>query len=91
VAFVGRGKDRYDVHLGGEPVGIRLNEIFCENVPRGALVDVLRPVLERYAARRSPGQRFGDWCHVVGVTALRHELGTEQWVRTPGLAATHAT
>jgi sulfite reductase (ferredoxin) len=35
VAFVGRGKDRYDVHLGGEQVGIRLNVVFCENVPRG--------------------------------------------------------
>jgi sulfite reductase (ferredoxin) len=91
VAFVGRGKDRYDVHLGGEPVGIRLNEIFCENVPRGELVDVLRPVLERYAARRSPGERFGDWCHGVGVTALRRELGTERWVRTPGPSATRTT
>jgi sulfite reductase (ferredoxin) len=81
VAFVGRGKNRYDVHLGGETVGVRLNDIFCENVPRDSIVSVLRPVLEQYASNRRVGQRFGDWCHEVGVAALRAEIGTEQWVR----------
>lgn len=83
VAFVGRGKNRYDVHLGGEQVGIRLNEVFCENVPREALVEVLAPVLERYAASRASGQTFGDWCHRIGVAVLRAELGTEEHVRRP--------
>ena len=83
VAFVGRGKGRYDVHLGGEQVGIRLNEIFCENVPLESLVEVLAPVFDRYASEREDDQRFGDWCCAVGVAALRRELGTEQWVRSP--------
>ncbi|MGB3412567.1 MAG: NADPH-dependent assimilatory sulfite reductase hemoprotein subunit [Microthrixaceae bacterium] len=83
VAFVGRGKNRYDVHLGGEQVGVRLNEIFCENVPGGSLVDVLVPVFERYSEQRGDGQGFGDWCHQVSVAKLRAELGTEEWVRTP--------
>ncbi len=83
VAFVGRGKDRYDVHLGGEQVGIRLNEVFCENVPGGELLAVLRPVLERFASQRAEGQAFGDWCQDAGVGNLRAELGTEQWVRRP--------
>jgi len=82
VAFVGRGKNRYDVHLGGSRLGIRLNEIFCENVPRDSLMDVLRPVIARFADERTD-ETFGDWCHAVGVERLRAELGTEQWVRTP--------
>jgi sulfite reductase (ferredoxin) len=81
VAFVGRGKHRYDVHLGGDHVGSRLNEIFCENVPRSSLLDVLEPVLQRYARERAAAQSFGDWCHRVGVATLRAELGTERWVR----------
>jgi sulfite reductase (ferredoxin) len=89
VAFVGRGKHRYDSHLGGEQVGVRLNEVFCENVPDTSLIDVLRPVLERYATRRRAGQPFGEWCHDVGVPVLRAELGTEQWVRR-GRASTDA-
>ncbi len=82
VALVGRGKDRYDIHLGGEQVGARLNEVFCENVPRRELLATLRPVVERYAATRGPDERFGDWCHAVGVAELRAALGTEQWVRS---------
>ncbi len=81
VAFVGRGKHRYDVHLGGDQVGTRLNEVFCENVPRDALIDLLRPVLARFARERSPGEAFGDWCHAVGVDALRAAHGTDQWRR----------
>ena len=81
MAFVGRGKNRYDIHLGGERVGVRLNEIFSENVPRDSLVPVLRPVFERYGVEREDGEEFGNWCHKIGVATLRAELGTEQWVR----------
>lgn len=86
VAFVGRGKDRYDVHLGGDQVGTRLNDIYCENVPGGSLLDVLRPVLARYAIDHLPGEAFGAWCHRHDVGVLRAELGTEQWVRRPRAA-----
>ncbi len=83
MAFVGRGRDRYDIHLGGERVGVRLNEVFCENVPRASLVPVLRPVFERYRHDRTEGEEFGHWCHRVGVATLRGELGTEEWTRKP--------
>lgn len=82
VAFVGRGKQHYDIHLGGDQVGARLNDIFCENVPRFSVIDVLRPVIDRYVAERVPGLTFGDWCNQVGVRALRADLGTGQWVRS---------
>jgi sulfite reductase (ferredoxin) len=83
IAFVGRGKRRYDIHLGGDQVGTRLNAIYCENVPRESLIETLTPVLARYASDRRPGQSFGDWCHEVGVEALRNAVGTEAWVRRP--------
>ena len=81
IGLVGRGKVNYDVHLGGEPVGIRLNTIFAENVPRDELVNVLRPVLIHYRERRSEDERFGDFCHRLGVEHLRAELGNETWNR----------
>jgi hypothetical protein len=46
------------------------------------LVVVLRPVLKRFRDERVAGDRFGDWCHRIGVARLRAELGTERWVRT---------
>jgi sulfite reductase (ferredoxin) len=83
IGLVGRGKKSYDIHLGGEPVGIRMNTIFAENVPREELVNVLRPVLLRYRAERDEGERFGDFCHRFGADALRAELGDETWTRKP--------
>lgn len=82
IGIVGRGKNSYDIHLGGETVGIRLNRVFCENVPRQELVNVLRPVFARYREGRRDGERFGDFCFRVGVDDLRAALGTERWVRT---------
>jgi sulfite reductase (ferredoxin) len=81
IGFVGRGKTSYDVHLGGEPVGTRLNGLFAENVPREELIAVLHPVLVEYRDERRDGEAFGDWCHRVGVDALRRRLGNERWVR----------
>ena len=83
IGVVGRGKKSYDIHLGGEPVGIRLNAVFAQNVPRDELVNVLRPVLVHYRDHRHDWERFGDFCHRLGVDHLRGELGTERWVRTP--------
>jgi sulfite reductase (ferredoxin) len=83
IGFVGRGKKNYDIHLGGEPVGIRLNAVFAENVPRDELVNLLRPVLVSYRDHRHDGERFGDFCHRLGIDHLRGELGTERWVRKP--------
>ncbi len=82
IGLVGRGKRSYDIHLGGEPVGIRLNRVFAENVPRDSLVEVLRPVLTHYRDHRHDGEGLGDFCHRVGVDRLRADLGNESWVRT---------
>ena len=83
IGLVGRGKKSYDIHLGGEPVGIRLNDVFAENVPRDELVNVLRPVLAHYRDQRCSGERFGDFCHRLGVDPPRAQLGTERWARKP--------
>jgi sulfite reductase (ferredoxin) len=81
IGLVGRGKKSYDIHLGGETVGVRLNRVFAENVPRDELAGVLRPVLAHYRAARGADERFGDFCHRLGVDRIRADFGTEQWVR----------
>ena len=87
IGFVGRGKRSYDVHLGGEPVGIRLNAVFAENVPRTELVNVVRPVLAHYRDHRLDGEGFGDFCHRLGVPQLRARLGDETWNRAARAAS----
>jgi sulfite reductase (ferredoxin) len=72
IAFVGRAMGKYDVFLGGSPLGTELNEKFKDVVPLDQLVDTVRPVLQAYARERQPGEGFGDYCRRVGLDRFRN-------------------
>jgi sulfite reductase (NADPH) hemoprotein beta-component len=61
IGFVGRGPDRYNVYLGGGHAGQRLNKLYRQDVPAGALKDLLAPILKAYAKERKEGEKFGDF------------------------------
>jgi sulfite reductase (ferredoxin) len=71
IGFVGRALGKYDVFLGANAEGTRLNQLFKEMVPLDNLVDTVRPLLKAYAEERLPNERFGDFCHRVGLERLR--------------------
>lgn len=62
LAFVGKAPGRYQVWLGGNAAGTRLNRIWKETVKDPEIENELRPVLARFAKERNAGERFGDWC-----------------------------
>lgn len=62
IGLVGRRKGRYDIHLGGSPLGTRLNVLVAENVAEQDLITMLRPLLVAYRDDRSSGECFGDFC-----------------------------
>ncbi len=62
IGIVGRSGDKYTIFVGGEVEGRRLNFLYQDLVPRGEIVAVLRPLLERFRSERRNGERFGDWC-----------------------------
>jgi len=74
IAFVGKAPGRYQLWLGGDVAGTRLNRIWKDVVKDPEIEAELRPVLERFVAERNPGERFGDWCdrtlftHAVSVS-----------------------
>ncbi len=74
VAFVGRSLQKYAVFLGGSMLGTRLGTLYADLVPRDRLAATLRPLFERYRSERLRGERFGDFCHRVGVRAGRPGL-----------------
>lgn len=74
IGFVGRVIGKYDIFLGANVAGTRLNARFCEMVPFDDLVPTLRPVLELYRDERLPGERFGDFCHRVGIERLKEAV-----------------
>ncbi|HET6807195.1 MAG TPA: assimilatory sulfite reductase (NADPH) hemoprotein subunit [Frateuria sp.] len=61
IALVGRAPGRYDLRLGADFAGQRLNRPYRENVDEPAILDALEPLFARYAAERSPGEGFGDF------------------------------
>lgn len=72
VGIVGRGLDSYNIYLGASHLGLRLGALFMENVPRGELIESLRPVLYLWSRAKLEGERFGDFYNRVGLTPLRN-------------------
>lgn len=71
IGLVGRTLDRYNIYLGGDFEGTRLNQPYAEMVPTEQLVEALVPLFEHYREDRTPGERFGDYCWRVGIDRLR--------------------
>jgi sulfite reductase (NADPH) hemoprotein beta-component len=69
IALVGKALGRYNLLLGGDFVGQRLNRLYRENVDESEILDTLRPIIHRYAQQRQPGERFGDFVIRVGIMA----------------------
>jgi sulfite reductase (NADPH) hemoprotein beta-component len=65
MAFVGKAPGRYQLWLGGNAAGTRLNKIFKDVIKDAELEAELRPILTRFAGERTPAERFGDWCDRV--------------------------
>jgi sulfite reductase (ferredoxin) len=71
IGIVGASVDMYTIYLGASPLGTRLGSIFAQNVKRPQIAERLRPVIEHYREARRPSEAFGDFCHRVGVEALK--------------------
>jgi sulfite reductase (NADPH) hemoprotein beta-component len=65
IAFVGKAPGRYQVWLGGDASGTRLNRMWKDVVKDPDMETELRPVFARFAKERNANERFGDWCDRV--------------------------
>ncbi|HUJ42182.1 MAG TPA: NADPH-dependent assimilatory sulfite reductase hemoprotein subunit [Opitutaceae bacterium] len=62
IGIVGRAPNRYNLYLGARHDGTRLNRLFAESLSPDGIVDLLAPILRRYALERDSGEPFGDFC-----------------------------
>jgi sulfite reductase (NADPH) hemoprotein beta-component len=65
IGFVGKAPGRYQVWLGGDVAGTRLNKVWKDMLKEADLETEFRPVFTRFAKERNAGERFGDWCSRV--------------------------
>jgi len=61
IAFVGKAPGRYQLWLGGNASGTRLNRVFKDTVKDADVETELRPLFTRWKEARQPGERFGDF------------------------------
>lgn len=91
VGLVGTTLGKYDVFLGGDPGGTRLNQLYAPAVPLESICALLRPLLRAYATERRDADAFGDWCHRTGIEALRDRFAEPDMVRSDAAVAAAAT
>lgn len=65
LAFVGKAPGRYQIWLGGNAAGTRLNRLWKDVVKDPDMENELRPLLARFAKERNGSERFGEWCDRV--------------------------
>ena len=65
IAFVGKAPGRYQVWLGANATGTRLNRVWKDMMKEADIETEFRPVLTRFVKERNTGERFGDWCDRV--------------------------
>jgi sulfite reductase beta subunit-like hemoprotein len=61
IAFIGRGTNKYNIHLGGNKIGSRLNTLWKEAVPLEDLIPTLLPLLQNFKTNRRRKEPFGDF------------------------------
>jgi sulfite reductase (NADPH) hemoprotein beta-component len=67
VAFVGKAYGAYNMYLGGGYHGQRLNKLYRSSIKEEEILEILKPMIKRYAAERNDGERFGDFVIRAGV------------------------
>jgi sulfite reductase (NADPH) hemoprotein beta-component len=61
IALVGKAPGRYNLMLGADHRGERLNTLYRENIDEPAILAALDPLFAQYAAGRESGEHFGEF------------------------------
>ena len=78
IALIGRALGRYDLRLGADFAGQRLNRTLRENIDEAEILKELESLFARYAKERLAQERFGDFLVRVDVLpTARHTIHAE--------------
>ncbi|HEY9281388.1 MAG TPA: assimilatory sulfite reductase (NADPH) hemoprotein subunit [Eoetvoesiella sp.] len=67
IALVGRALGRYDLRLGADFIGERLNTLYKENITEPEILNTLDGLFGAYAQERTESEKFGDFLVRTGV------------------------
>lgn len=61
IGLIGTAYGKYNLHLGGDRIGLRLNRKYKENLDEAAILTELDKLLAAYSKGRTEGESFGDF------------------------------
>lgn len=73
IGLVGKADGRYNLYLGADGVGNRVNKLYKENIDEAAILAELDGLFEHYAARREADETFGNFVVRAGVVKAVNE------------------
>lgn len=76
IALVGKAPGRYNLMLGADARGQRLNRLYRENIDEADILAQLDALFARYAGERDDGEGFGDFLLRAGVIAPPRRVTT---------------
>ena len=63
IGLTGKAPGRYNLYLGADTGGQRLNRLYRENIDEAEILANLKPLLERFANEREEKDGFGDFLY----------------------------
>lgn len=67
IALTGKAIGKYNLYLGADFSGQRLNRLYLENVDEKTILDTLKPLITQFAAERDEQEHFGDFLVRKGI------------------------
>jgi len=61
IGLIGKSMGRYNLYLGGDAQGERLNALYKENLDESAILETLDGLFEQYVSKRRKEESFGDF------------------------------
>lgn len=63
IGFIGTSYGHYNLHIGGDRQGLRLNTKYKESLNEAQILETLDDLFSVYAAEKKEGEIFGDFAH----------------------------
>mmetsp|Transcript_26238 Transcript_26238/g.55671 ORF Transcript_26238/g.55671 Transcript_26238/m.55671 type:complete len:958 (+) Transcript_26238:71-2944(+) len=83
IGFIGKAPGTYNMYLGADFVGERLNTLFAESVTEDQIISLLTPIFRQYASQREKNEKFGDF--VVRTGYVKPMKAGRYWWTTPNV------
>jgi len=61
IGFIGKAPGTYNMYLGADFVGKRLNTLYAESVSEDEIIKILTPMFSSFAKEKGKEERFGDY------------------------------